>query len=189
MGEITSVLNAVRDAGEGDEVTLSAILETAGEHSLTAVLLVPAVIVVTPLSGIPGFSSLMGLVIALLAVQILAGRKHLWMPQWIRRRTIERKNVQWAVEWLRKPAGAIDAITGRRLTVLVHRPAASVLHLACLVCGLAMPFLEFVPFSSSVLGAAVSLMSIALLARDGLFALFAFLLIGGAAMLPYLIAG
>jgi len=188
MGEIESVLRDVRDAGEGGEVTLDEILAAAGEHSLTAVLLVPAVIVVTPLSGIPGFSSIMGLVIALIAVQIMAGRHHLWMPLWLRRRTIERDNLQWAVDWLQKPARVMDAVTRRRLSVLVHRPAASVLHLACLLCGLAMPFLEFVPFSSSVLGAAVSIMSIALLARDGLFALAALVPIGGAIMLPLFIS-
>ena len=188
MGEIETVLDDVSRAGEGEDVTLADVLSTAGRHSLTAVLLVPALIVVTPLSGIPGFSSIMGLVIALISVQILAGRDHLWLPKWIRCRTMERKNLHWAVDWLQKPARAIDAITARRLTLLVHRPAASLLHLACLICGLAMPFLEFVPFSSSVLGAAVSVMSIALLARDGLFALAAFALIGGAALLPYLIA-
>ncbi|MAZ84215.1 MAG: hypothetical protein CME90_11495 [Hoeflea sp.] len=188
MGEITGVLDAVRNAGHGNEVTLSDILDTAGEHSLTAVLLVPALIVVTPLSGIPGLSSILGLTIALISVQILLGRSHLWMPDWIKRRRLTREKLQSGAEWLRKPARFIDAITGQRLTLLVHRPAASVLHLACLLCGLAMPFLEFVPFSSSVLGTAVSLMAIALLARDGLFALGAILLIGGAASLPFFIA-
>ncbi|TDH35834.1 exopolysaccharide biosynthesis protein [Pseudohoeflea suaedae] len=188
MGEITGVLEAVRNAGDGDDVTLSDILDTAGEHSLTAVLLVPALIVVTPLSGIPGFSSILGLAIALISAQILLGRRHLWMPAWITRRSLTRERLQRGVDWLGKPARFIDTITGQRLTLLVHRPVASILHLACLLCGLAMPFLEFVPFSSSVLGAAVSLIAIALLARDGLFALVAVLLVGGAGSLPFLLA-
>jgi len=35
-----------------------------------------------------------------------------------------------------------------------------------------MPFLEFVPFSSSLIGSAVALLAFGMLARDGLFVIF-----------------
>ncbi len=43
-----------------------------------------------------------------------------------------------------------------------------------------MPFLELVPFTSSILGGAVTLFSLSLLVRDGLISALAFASIGGA---------
>ena len=45
-----------------------------------------------------------------------------------------------------------------------------------------MPFLELVPFSSSLLGTAVMIMATALLARDGLLALIGSVVIGAVAI-------
>ncbi|MBW3097058.1 exopolysaccharide biosynthesis protein [Pseudohoeflea coraliihabitans] len=184
MGDIRKIIEALHDAGEGDDIRVSEILDTAGEHSLVPVLLIPALLVVTPLSGVPGVSSAMGIAIALISAQLLIGRKHLWLPGWLMHRQVSRHKYQKALNWMDKPVAVLDSITARRLTVLVHRPMASILHLACLCCGLAMPMLELVPFSSSILGAAVSVMAIALLARDGLFATFAVLFIAAAIAAP-----
>lgn len=185
MGEIGRLLEDIRNAGEGDEVRVADVIGAAGEHSLIPALLVPALLVVTPLSGIPGLSSALGLTIALIAAQLLINRDHLWLPQWVMRRKFSRDKLGRALDWMERPVGFLDRITARRLTPLVRRPLTSVLELTCLCCGLAMPMLELVPFTSSILGAAVSIMAIALLTKDGLFALGALILIGVAAVTAY----
>jgi hypothetical protein len=53
--------------------------------------------------------------------------------------------------------------------VFVHRPLIFIPQTFCVLSGLMMPFLEFVPFSSSLVGAAVALLAFGMLARDGLF--------------------
>jgi hypothetical protein len=59
------------------------------------------------------------------------------------------------------------------------QPPLSVLpKLVCVLCGAAMPFLELVPFSSSILASAVVLIGLSILARDGLFALLGILVAG-----------
>ena len=51
-----------------------------------------------------------------------------------------------------------------------------------------MPFLELVPFTSSLLGLAVTLLSLALLVRDGLLVLFGLAAVAGAVgLLSYLV--
>jgi hypothetical protein len=42
----------------------------------------------------------------------------------------------------------------------------------CISCGVAMPFLELVPFSAMILAAVVSILAAALLVRDGLLVAF-----------------
>ncbi|MBY6067458.1 exopolysaccharide biosynthesis protein [Leisingera aquaemixtae] len=85
-------------------ITVGKMAEELGQNSLPAVLALPALAVVTPLSGIPRFSSACGVMI-------------------------------------------------------------------CLICGALIPLLEVVPFTSSLLGAAVGLLAVAMLTRDRLIAL------------------
>lgn len=168
LGDITDCL---RDAGEGETVHVRDIVESLGRASFAAILLVPALIIVTPLSGIPGLSSVGGIIIALISLEMALGRRHVWLPGWILARGIERKRFVGALDWAKKPIGVIDRITRPRLTALTAPPFALVPEILCVACGAAMPFLELVPFSSSILASAVFLFAVALLTRDGLVVL------------------
>ena len=165
---------------EEEGATVGEILDDVGSTSLAFTLLVPAAVVVTPLSGIPGLSSLCGIAIALAAAQMLAGRRHVWLPRFIRDRRLSTERRNQAIEWSRRPLGWLDRATRPRLERLLRRPFIAFLQVATLLCGAAMPLLELVPFTSSILGAAVALLSVAMIARDGLLALAGLVVIAGA---------
>jgi len=186
---ITETLDRTRDAARGEKTSVGAIVEALGHVSYGAVILVPALLVITPLSGIPGLSSVVGIIIALVSAQMLAGRRHLWLPRWILRRRIDSGSLRKALGYLEKPASFIDRHTRPRLSFLVRPPTRSVLQATCMICGLAMPFLELVPFSSSILGAAISFFAIALVVRDGMFAAIGLLFLAGAALAVIQFAG
>ncbi|PYE81400.1 hypothetical protein DFP88_10679 [Pseudoroseicyclus aestuarii] len=171
---VQELLDRLSDAADGERTGMKDILRTLGPASFLPVMMVPALAVLSPLSGIPGFSSVCGLSIALIAVQMLLHRDHLWLPDWMLRQTVPSGRVTSAVDWLRRPARWLDKISRERLTFLVKRPLSWITQAACLLCGLAMPFLELIPFTSSILGGAVTLMGLSLLARDGLFAFVGF---------------
>ncbi len=149
------------------------------------VLLVPALFVVSPLSGIPLFSSACGILIALISAQMLLGRRHLWLPSLLTNRHIAGKKLRKATDKLQGVARWMDSHTRERLRFFTHRPFRWVTQAACLLCGAAMPFLELVPFSSSILGVAVTLLALSLLVRDGLIALFGLGFIAMAAGVGY----
>jgi Exopolysaccharide synthesis, ExoD. len=60
------------------------------------------------------------------------------------------------------------------------------LEILCLVSGLAMPFLEVIPFSASIVASGVLLLTLSMLTRDGLFFVLAMLPYAG---LLYLLGG
>jgi len=147
------------------------VAQAIGPASRTILLMAPALIVVTPLSAIPGLPSLCGIAIVLFSLQCLAGRRRLWLPAWIARREVPAVRLRAALDRLDGAAGLIDRVTRRRLGALA-RPPGNALPLAiCFLCGAAMPFLELVPMTSSILGAAVFLFAAGMLARDGLLVL------------------
>lgn len=185
-----AALDRLSDAGDEERPTVGHLLEGLGRASFGYMLFAPAAVVVTPLSGIPGLSSLCGIAIALAAAQMLIGRKHIWLPQYILCRRIERARLLGALAWARRPLDWLDRVTRPRMEWLVHRPFVLVLELACFLCGAAMPFLELVPLTSSILGAAVLIFSVAMVARAGLFALAGIVVIAvGAVAVGTLVTG
>ena len=76
---LTELLDTVSTAAEGDTVTVGDVVDTMGERSFAAVLLIPALIMVSPLSGIPGSPTVAGSLYALICVQMLLGRNSLWL--------------------------------------------------------------------------------------------------------------
>lgn len=164
---VRDVLDRLGALSDADQVTLAQMLRSFGDASFVPALMVPALLVVSPLSGIPLFSSACGLTIALIAAQMLARRDHLWVPGVLGRRHVPGAALATAVKALHRPAGWLDRHTSQRLRLFFRAPLSLLPPLMAMACGLAMPFLELVPFSSSILGGAVLMIAVGLLSRDG----------------------
>ena len=156
--QLQDLLDEMEQAGDGDTITIAAVLDVLGTRSFGPMLLLPALVAASPLSGIVGISAFCGLWIALIAAQFVLRRDHVWLPQWMQRRSVSRDKAKSAIAKLKGPAGWIDSFSHKRLTFLLRFPFGYAVGLIILAIGLCMPFLEFVPFSGSAAGIAVSLL-------------------------------
>ncbi|WP_209426616.1 exopolysaccharide biosynthesis protein [Pararhodobacter sp. SW119] len=175
---VAQIGELAQERAEDGEVTLAALVERLGRDSFFALLLFPALILVSPLSALPGMTSLMGIFIALVAVQILAGRRTLWLPRWMGDRRIAAKRLAAASAYLSGPVARADRWFRPRLRALAEGPLATLPLGMVLVIALCMPLMEFVPMSGSLAGLAISFLAAGLLMRDGLL-----LTLGGAVSL------
>ena len=171
------VADRIKDTSSQDRVTAADIVDAVGKRSLHALLLVPALLAATPLSGIPGLSMVCGLLIALISVQLLLSFDRVRLPGVLMRRSVDGPTLRSALDKSRPVISWIDRRTRRRLTGLFHRPVIYVPELLCLLSGLVMPVLEFIPFSASIVATGVCLLALSRLTRDGLFFILA--------MVPY----
>lgn len=184
---VRDILSRLSCMAAADRVSVRDLVEEFGEASFLPALMVPALIVVSPLSAIFFLPTLMGLSMALIAAQMLMGRRSLWLPRVLLSRSIAGGRLRRAVGWLERPGLWVDRQTTPRLTLLFYWPLRLIPVLGCMVSGLMMPFLELVPMSSTVLGLAIVLFAVALLARDGLFVIAGLCLMGVAALIPVFI--
>jgi|AntRauTorckE5430_2_1112549.scaffolds.fasta_scaffold00842_5 hypothetical protein len=182
---VRDVVDRLEACARADEVALGDLVRAFGAASFVSTMMVPAILVVSPMSGIPFFSSFCGLTIAFIAGQMLVRRSHLYLPETVTRRRLPGDKLRAALKRMRRVADFLDRHTRKgRLPRLVGNGGRIVPQLLCVISGVLMPVLELVPFSSSVLGMAVLAFSIALLTRDGVFVLVGLAILGGAAAVP-----
>lgn len=187
---VSEIIEKSVEVAQGrDKVCVSEVVDSLGAQVLLSMLLLPALAIVTPLSGIPGLSSLCGMTIALVGLQLLWGRETIWLPGWIMRRQLPAARLEKTVKWLDGLAKWCDKISRPRMLFLVHKPGAILAQLMCILAGAVMPFLELVPFSSSMLGVAISLFAVGLVMRDGLFVFVGFLVCIGAGAVVVSVVG
>lgn len=183
---VTTVVETLENASESGDVQLGDILDEFGSASFPPLLLTVSLLLVSPLSGVPFFSSLAGVAIFLVATQGALGRKHIWLPRRIKDWKLDTERYERAIHHVRRLATWLDKGTNARWAPLVTPPASRALYGICAVSGLFLPLLELIPLSSSLIGASVALISTALLARDGLIALLGLVALCVAATIPAL---
>lgn len=150
------------------QVSVEDVLTAAGRRSFGPMLLVAGLITLAPLIGdIPGMPTLMAVIVLLTAGQLLAGRDRFWLPQWLLRRHMARKTFDKGLQHMKKPARWIDRWLRVRLPWLTGYWGSRLTALTALIIALAMPPMEFIPFTANGAGLALTLLGLGLVARDG----------------------
>lgn len=156
---------------DGEAISIETIQKVAGQRAAGPMLLLPALLVVSPLSIIPGLPSMVGLNSILVAGQLALGRENIWLPQWLKKRCVPARRAQKLVKFLRPVSRVTDGVIkprARPLAGAIMRRGGAVI---CVLVGAAMPVMEFVPFTSTGAGAVIAGYALAITARDGLLAL------------------
>lgn len=176
IADLSQLLERIGNAaGDSDRVSLYAIVEELGSRSFGPLLLLAGLVTLVPIIGdIPGVPTLMAIIVVLIAGQLLVGRRQLWLPRWLLDRSVARGKVDTAVSWMQRPARFVDRLLRPRLSVFVNGPGVYAIALVCIVIAAATPPMEFVPFTANGAGIALTAFGLALIARDGLMALLAF---------------
>ena len=162
--------------GESRYVRLEDIIDAVGSRAFGPLLVIPGLILFSPLSGIPTVPTTIGAFTLLISLQFIFRRQTIWLPRWLWKRKIPRKKLEWSLQWLRKPAQRIDRMLKPRLTFLVRGLGVYITAAICVVIALTLPIMEFILFSASSAGLVLTFFGLSLTARDGLMALIAFVL-------------
>jgi hypothetical protein len=174
---LAELLDAVEASVEKEQdISVDQIFDEIGHRSFGPFLLAAGLVLIVPGVGdIPGVTSTVGLAVLVVGGQILLGQKYIWLPRWLRRRTVSDKKLCKAIGWLRKPAGYVDRLLKVRLTWLTTGKGALAIAAISVVIALTAPLLEVIVFSAILAGAALTGFGLALVGHDGLFALLAYL--------------
>lgn len=176
---LSEVLDKLESAAHGDSVTVKEVVEKLGHKSFASLMLIFSLIAVSPASAIPGITATVAVIVFLLVVQMLAGRKCVWLPEFVTRRHMQTSKLCKGIGWLRKPVHFVERFLKERFTFLLHRPWLYLPLLLILALTLFMPFMEVVPTSGSIASAVIAFFAAGLLTRDGVLVMISFALLLG----------
>ncbi|ASJ75313.1 exopolysaccharide biosynthesis protein [Granulosicoccus antarcticus] len=166
LSEISDTLNEL--ASESESVSVGHVVEKLGNRGYAPFLIVPAAIEISPIGGLPGVPTFLASIILVVASQMLIGRKHLWLPELLRKRSLTSDKVTGALSKLKPIISKLDSwFSSERLARLTQTPVTNIAAFTCMLLALTVPPLEFIPFASTAPMAAIALIGIALLVHDG----------------------
>ncbi|MBL0420713.1 exopolysaccharide biosynthesis protein [Ramlibacter sp. AW1] len=174
---LSDVLDHLESAAHGDSVTVEEVVQKLGHKSFAALMLIFSLISTSPASAIPGITATVAVIVFILVVQMILGRKCVWLPQFITRRHMSTKKLCKGISWLRKPVQFVERFLKERLTFLLHRPWLYLPLVLILALTLFMPFMEVVPTSGSIASAVIALFAAGLLMRDGALVVLSFVVL------------
>ena len=161
----SEVLRAAVLAEPGERISVEQLDRALGRRAYGALMLLFALPNLVPVMP-PGVSSVLSLPLLLLSVQLAAGRVAPWLPGWLRRRSLRRADLLRALEhadpWLTR----IERLLRPRLVLVTSRTGERLIGLLCVVMSLVLFFP--IPLGNWLPALAISVLSLALVERDGI---------------------
>jgi len=172
---IDCILTITPDRGRLSVADLMAVI---GERSFGPLILVPSMLALSPVGALPGLPAVTSAIVVIFAVQMLLGQTHVWLPGWLKRRTIDGPKLEKGLTAFRPVARFLDHLLRPRLSFLTRGPFFYAIALMILAVALITPVLELVPLGGIPPNAALVAFALAITAKDGLWALLAFAFTG-----------
>lgn len=165
---LESLVDAIAESGDGEDVTIGTILDRFKSRSFGPLLLIPALIAVAPTGMIPGMSVITGTIIILVSLQMMIGREHVWLPDRAERFSMPRRRLLQVIERIRPWAQLIDRYLSMRWEILSGRVGLAGIALVCTLLAASMFPLALLPFAVAAPASAIVFFAVGLTTRDGL---------------------
>jgi hypothetical protein len=160
----SEILEQLARIWPGDRVSLGDIEAALGDRGFGLMILV-----FTLPTLIPGIAMLAAIPLALLAIQLMLGVSKPWLPKAILRRSVARADFQRMVDRLVPHFLRAEKVLKPRLNYFATSYAERLIGFACLVLILLLPLPW--PFGNLLVAVPLFVLALALIERDGLFAL------------------
>lgn len=165
---VADILDCLDELAEDhDDVSVAAVTDAFGARTYGPLITLPALTELTPVGAIPGMPSFLAFVIIIVAAQKMVGRRKPWLPAFITNRQVSSEKIEKSTEKLRPVADFMDKWFYRRLKFMTRSPFAQIAAGLIILLCLTVPFLEVLPFASSVPMLAIAGFGLAVLVRDG----------------------
>lgn len=172
---VSDIIDDLADAADDQPVTVGKIVDAFGHRGFGAILAAAALISISPIGAIPGASVVIALILILVASQLAIGRDYPWLPGFVSNRKIGSDRIDRAVDKMRQWSRPIDRHVHARFEFLLAETAIRIMAVAVALLALSFVPVILVPWGVVLPSLIVLLFGIAILSRDGLAALMAWL--------------
>ncbi|MBW8322613.1 MAG: exopolysaccharide biosynthesis protein [Arenimonas sp.] len=169
----TQLAALAQAASEAGTITLGELLAAMGRTSIAFAILILSLPALTPIPG--PFGMVFGTCLAFVSLQIMAGNRSIWLPRILARRRLSAGTVELVVRHTSPLVRRVETILRRdRMRPLTGRTAETLLGIPVflLAVAVALP----IPFGNVLPVAALVVIAMGLMERDGLATLLGIVL-------------
>lgn len=150
-------------------IPLGDAVHRMGDRAFGLLMLMLALPMATPISAVPGVSTVVGVPLLVVCIQFAVGMKEPRLPDALARRCIDRDGLRRILKKADRWLERIERLTHPRWPALTGRIAERIIGIVCAVMTLivALP----IPGGNQPPALAVTLFAVAVSERDGLFAI------------------
>lgn len=163
-----SIADRLKEKAESSDVSVDDMMDTVGRASYGPLLLLLALITITPIGSIPGASVITGIILVAIGGHMLFGSGSLWIPGWIERRSVGSDKVRKGLDKSRPVLDRIDRVPRPRMQKFLSAPWTHATGIGVAVMGVLMFPLAVVPWGVMAPGIALLVVGLGLTGRDGL---------------------
>ncbi len=163
----SQVLQDIIDNSQNGSISLGRFTDKLGDRGFALAILIFALPNSLPIPGIPGFSTITGLPITFIALQMVVGRQTIWLPDRIARKEFSMDVLKRLLNKAMPGVIKLEKYLTPRWDWVTSRFAERFLGLLFVVLSLiiALP----IPGGNFFPGLAMSLIALGMLEKDGLF--------------------
>lgn len=164
----SALIREIAELPGRDTITVGEFISLLGDRSFALSILIFSLPNSLPIPGIPGFSTVTGLPILFIALQMIAGRSKIWLPKRVAEKSFSYAFLKKIVEKATPPIIWLEQYIRPRATFLCGSLGERCMGVLITV----MSFILVLPIvgGNFLPGASISMMALALLENDGIFA-------------------
>ncbi|MGX4643103.1 exopolysaccharide biosynthesis protein [Massilia sp. SYSU DXS3249] len=159
---LSDMLQRLADEGDSERISIGDLVAALGDRALGALLFIFAF--PNALPALPGTSAILGAPLVFLAAQLALGLNP-WLPGFIARRSVARKDFQSLIGRMRPWLQRAERMLRPRASALALPPMEYVVGLICFL--LAIVVLLPIPLGNMLPALSISLLALGILERDG----------------------
>jgi len=163
---ISELLRDVAAQSGEEGLSLFELIRQFGDRSFALLLILLALPSALPVPALPGVTAILAIPMLLIAIQIMFGKRLLWLPGWARRRRISKQALTTLAQKGQKPLTLVEKILKPRLRWMQSYLAHRIFGLILLICAISVA--TPIPMTNTIPSMGIVLISIGLLERDGL---------------------
>ncbi|TFW14401.1 exopolysaccharide biosynthesis protein [Brevundimonas intermedia] len=162
---VTRLLRRLSDDGGDAGLTLHEIRDRLDERAYGLLILLLSIPCLVP--GLYGVPQVVGLIVILLAGQMLVGREEPWLPRWFLNLRCKGAWLKAMADFAESKLGWIDRLSRPRLRRFADGPGEKLAAVFMILATLTI----VMPLTNTIPSVALALLSVGLIQRDGLFVL------------------
>jgi hypothetical protein len=162
----TQMFEDIGAAGTGERVYVRDMLAAMKGRAFGMAALAFALPVCFPMP--PGVPTVAGVGLSVVAIQMALGNEKLWLPKWLREKSISRSKLQAAIRQMMPKLHQLEKAAKPRLMPLTSPLGQRLFGIVMLVLAV-MLILPIPIFGNMPLGFAAAILALGLIERDGFF--------------------